>query len=155
MSTWDLLPPGRIARAVVTFRCFGFGLAYDTECLLLLLLPHRPRLIGGCVNELPASYHIRTLHMAYLSGAALVEIEGCGWLDTLPGGGRSPYPISSAVDGFGQFVHGTLQPAQRGRPDSLVALLLPHDHGFDERPSWADAATSWNYAKLPARRGGR
>lgn len=111
--------------------------------------------IGGCVNELPASYHIRTLHMAYLSGAALVEIEGCGWLDTLPGGGRSPYPISSAVDGFGQFVHGTLQPAQRGRPDSLVALLLPHDHGFDERPSWADAATSWNYAKLPARRGGR
>lgn len=111
--------------------------------------------IEGCVNDLPASYHTRTLYMAYVSGASLVEIEGCGWLDTSSNGSRVPFPISNAVDQFGDFASHTLPAWQRGKSDAVVALLLPSDHGWDERPSWANTAVSWNYADLPTRRGGR
>lgn len=111
--------------------------------------------INGCVNDLPASYHTRTLYMSYVSGAVLVEIEGCGWLDTAPDGSRTPFPISDAVDEFGTFAAHALPASQRGAVDSVVTLVLPSDHGWDEQPSWANTATSWNYANLPTSRGGR
>jgi hypothetical protein len=113
--------------------------------------------VGGCVQDLPASLHTRALFMAYMSGAALVEIEGCGWLDepAHPGGAHRPLPISDAVDEFGKFATHVLPPAARGTPDVVVAVILPNDSGWNERPSWADRATSWNYADLPARRGSR
>ena len=63
--------------------------------------------------------------------------------------------ISNAVDQFGDFASHALPAWQRGKSDAVVALLLPSDHGWDERPSWANTAVSWNYADLPTRRGGR
>ena len=74
--------------------------------------------INGCVQDLPASLHLRTMFMAYLSGATLLEIEGCGWLDT----DAAPLPISQAVDTFGSFVQDVLPPSQRGAPMPHITL---------------------------------
>ena len=42
-----------------------------------------------------------------------------------------------------------------GTPDTAVAVVVPRDSGWNERPQWASRSTSWDYASLPARRGSR
>ena len=51
--------------------------------------------IYGCVNDLPSSLHARAMALAYVAGASLVAVEGCGYID--PATGR-PYPIAHEVN---------------------------------------------------------
>jgi hypothetical protein len=100
--------------------------------------------------------------LGYVAGASVVSIEGCGWIDA---SGR-PNSIASELDGFGRLLvstanasqagglaSGGLAPSRRGVPDATlhgVALILPPDLGWSERPSYAAAApTLWSYANIP------
>ena len=104
--------------------------------------------INGCVQDLPASFHRRVLYLSYIAGASILSIEGCGWVD---GAGKA-YPLPREVDAMGTFMQARLRPEARGAPDVPVAVVLPPDNGWSERPSWAGAghgATLWNYANIP------
>ena len=111
--------------------------------------------INGCVSDLPASLHRRVMALSYVAGATVVSVEDCGWVDS----SGSPNPIATEVDRFGHFVvngagsNGTskLPPSLRGVPDARVALVLPADLGWSERPSYAAGSpTLWTYANIPA-----
>ena len=50
--------------------------------------------INGCVHDLPASTHRRSMFVSYVAGASTVSVEGCGWVDPSTG---DPWPLSSEV----------------------------------------------------------
>lgn len=120
--------------------------------------------IDGCVQDLPASLHRRVMALSYIAGASVISVEGCGWVDGSTG---QPNAMAREVDRFGNLVvsavvsarkaagsgaaKGGLPPSQRGLSDATVALVLPPDLGWTERPSWSNASpTLWSYANLPA-----
>ena len=106
--------------------------------------------IHGCVQDLPASLQRRVLALAYVGGASVVSVEGCGWLDLLS---DQPNHIAQEVDRFGRLLTNGLPPSLRGMPDATaqgVALVLPPELGWTERPSWSAATpTLWSYANIP------
>ena len=107
--------------------------------------------IDGCVEDLPASLHRRTMALSYVAGAEIVSVEGCGWVDEH----GQPNEMAVEVDRFGsRMLKGaTLGPPEErhAEPDTLAVVVVPQDLGWSERPSWAGAApTMWNYANIPA-----
>eukprot|EP00041_Stephanoeca_diplocostata_P017215 m.343222 g.343222 ORF g.343222 m.343222 type:complete len:834 (+) comp20629_c0_seq2:362-2863(+) len=105
--------------------------------------------INGCVQDLPADIYVRALLLAYVGGAHIVEMEGCGWMTNATASG-GPNAIAHAVDTFGTFVADVLPPSARGVHDARVALVLPTANGWSENPSWArTSGVRWNIADVP------
>ena len=105
--------------------------------------------INGCVNPFPAALHRRALWNAYFAGSSIITVEGCGYIDPTS---KEPYPISEEIDSLGKFLKEVVSPKDRGAHDSLVAVVLPTDNGWNERPSWGrggQGTTLWNYANIP------
>jgi hypothetical protein len=106
--------------------------------------------IDGCVSDLPASLFRRAMHLSYAAGARTIALEECGWF--FPNG--SLLPIGQEADAFGTFVQSQLPPAARGdNPDLVLALVVPRDHVWMERPSWDDThggRARWAFAEVAA-----
>ena len=103
---------------------------------------------NGCVSKMPAEMHRRMLFLSYAAGASLVQLEGCEWVDE----NGTPLPIANEADIFGSFILTHLTPERRGKPDTIIAVVIPLDLGWSERTTWnyPDASITWNYANIPA-----
>ena len=105
--------------------------------------------INGCVNPFPATLHRRALWNTYFAGSSIITVEGCGYIDPTS---KQPYPISEEIDSLGKFLKQVVSPKDRGVHDSVVAVVLPTDNGWNERPSWGrggQGTSIWNYANIP------
>lgn len=105
--------------------------------------------ISGCVQDLPALYHKRSLYLTYFSGADNVSLEGGDLLYNLEA--KKPFALGQTLDEFGRF----LRTVGRGEAEAPVAVLLPEGHGWMTPPYWRTTNEAWNYARLPYRQGYR
>ena len=84
-----------------------------------------------------ASTHFRSFTSSFLWNAyfagSIITVEGCGYIDPTS---KEPYPISEEIDSLCKFLKEVASPKDRGAHDSLVAVVLPTDNGWNERPSW-------------------
>ena len=105
--------------------------------------------ISGCVQDLPALYHKRSLYLTYFSGADSVSLEGGDLLYDLEA--KRPLAVGQVLDEFGRFS----KTVARGEAETPVAVLLPEGHGWMTPPYWRTTNEAWTYARLPYRQGYR
>jgi hypothetical protein len=104
---------------------------------------------GGLVGGWSPSFVKRQLYLAFLSGAQILQMEPAIYFDER---GR-PNPLAQVAQSFADFA--LRRHPDVGRPDVSMAILLPHDSGFDPK-HWThcQAEAVW-YGDIPYSDGDR
>ncbi len=103
--------------------------------------------IYGCIQNLPDSYHKRSMFISYYAGAQIFRIEGGDlfWDHSK----QKLQSLAYTLDQWANF----MQKYPPGTCEVPVAVVLDPDHGWMTPPYWRTTRTAWNYAKIPYRMG--
>ena len=97
--------------------------------------------IHGCIEQMPAHYHVQVLLASWAAGATHYRLEGGDlWLDAA----GKPTRIARELGPVIQFID-RLGPCD---PSPAIAVVLPRDHAFMTGSAYDPAPVIGSYAKL-------